>query len=244
LIPAGVVTALSSEARTLGRPRARRGGLLELVDGTRVIVSGMGRTAAAAAARALLDEGVSALVSWGMAGGLDPMLVAGTICVPEIVVTRDGNGFVADPHWREMVIAAITSRYLVAGGHLLTTDEVIIDSAAKAAAFHETGAVAVDMESAAIAAVAASRKVPFIAVRVVVDTANDELPASVLSATREGRLSLLQLVRGLASRPRDVAPLLRLAQRYRAARGALLAVARSGVLAPLAFATSLPGRIA
>ena len=43
-------------------------------DGTLVAIAGMGGTAAAAAACKLVEAGAAALVSWGMAGGLDPAL--------------------------------------------------------------------------------------------------------------------------------------------------------------------------
>ena len=86
---AGVVAALGAEARTLGRPVRRSDGLFAAGDGILMAVSGMGCPAAAAAARRLLDAGATALVSWGMAGGLDPKLTAGTICLPRSVVTVD-----------------------------------------------------------------------------------------------------------------------------------------------------------
>ncbi|MGO9994274.1 MAG: purine and other phosphorylase-like protein, family 1 [Steroidobacteraceae bacterium] len=241
---AGVVAALSVEARTLGPPIRRGDGLFAMNDGTLVAVSGMGRTAAAAAAAALVDAGAVALVSWGMAGGLDPALQAGTICLPRVVVSRDGATFTTDPHWRELFTAAIAARRSVVSGNLLSSDLAIDDIAGKAAAFRETRAVAVDMESLGVASIAATHKLPFIAVRVIVDTAGDALPAAVMAATRFGRVRISRLILGIVRRPSDIAPLIRLAKRYRMAKQALVAVARTGVLAPLAFAVSSPTRIA
>jgi adenosylhomocysteine nucleosidase len=240
----GVVAALSAEARTFGAPLRRSDGLLAINDGTLVAVSGMGSTAAAIAARALVDAGATALVSWGMAGGLDPALPAGTICLPSAVVSRDGATFATDPHWRELLIAAIAAPHTVVSGKLLTTAVIIKDSAGKAAAFRETGAAAVDMESLGVAKIAATHGLPFIAVRVIVDTAGDTLPAAVLAASREGTVHISRLILGIARSPRDIAPLLRLAHRYRTASRALVAVARTGALAPLAFAAGSPSRIA
>ncbi len=98
---AGVVAALDLEARSFSPRTRRRDGLLEVGDGTLVAVSGMGRAAAVDAAGALVDAGATALVSWGLAGGLDPGLRAGTICLPSMVVSRDGATFATDLHWRE-----------------------------------------------------------------------------------------------------------------------------------------------
>ena len=128
-------------------------------------------------------------------------------------------------------------------GTLLTSAEAIEDVAAKAAAFAETGAVAVDMESAGVAQIAASKRLPFVAVRAIVDTAGDTLPRAVMAAGTEGRVRLARLLFGIVRSPREIAPVMRLAQRYRAATRALGAVARTGALAPLAFAAH-PDRIA
>jgi adenosylhomocysteine nucleosidase len=241
---AGVVAALDLEARSF-RPRTRRrDGLFEVSDGTLVAVSGMGRAAAVDAAGALVDAGATALVSWGLAGGLDPALQAGTICLPSVVVSRDGTPFATDLHWREILRAAISQRLIVVGGKLLTSAVALEEVAAKAAAFGETGAVAVDMESTGVAHIAALNKLPFVAVRAIVDTAGDSLPSAVKAAGTEGRVRLARLILRVASAPREIAPLLRLAIRYRAAARALGTVARSGALAPLAFGAAHLDRIA
>ncbi len=241
---AGVVAALELEARTLGAPTRRLGGVSVIGDGTLVAVSGMGYAAAAAAAGSLIESGAGALVSWGMAGGLDPALRAGTICIPAAVISRDGARFAADTHWCELVGAAIAARYPVALGTLLTDGRPIDGVDGKAAAFRDTGAVAVDMESTGIAAVAAKRGLPFIAIRAVVDTAGDSLPGAVLAASAAGHVRLSRLIVELLRSPSDMGPLVRLGMRYRAATRALRAVAGTGVLAPLAFATASKSRIA
>lgn len=222
----------------------RRDGLFEVGDGTLVAVSGMGRAAAVSAAGALIDAGATSLVSWGLAGGLDPELQAGTICLPSMVVSRDGASFATDLHWREILTAAISQRLIVVSGKLLTSAVALEDVAAKAAAFGETGAVAVDMESAGVAEIAASNDLAFVAVRAIVDTAGDTLPRAVIAAGTEGPVRLARLILGIASSPREIAPLLRLATRYRAAIRALGAVARTGALAPLAFGAAHANRIA
>lgn len=237
----GVVTALSSEARALGPATRRADGLAALGDGVLVAVGGMGCPAAGRAARALLDAGVSALVSWGLAGGLDPSLSAGTICLPSLVVSGEGARFPTDPAWRGILSAALGPTHLVVNGKLLTSACSIDSVDGKAAAYRASGAAAVDMESVSIAQVAAVRSLPFIAVRVIADTAVDALPRAVVSASREGTVRISRLLIGIASSPKDIVPLVRLALRYRAALRSLMAVARTG---SLAFAAGAPGRLA
>jgi adenosylhomocysteine nucleosidase len=221
----GVVTALDAEARTLGTAVRRRDGLSSLRDGALLAVSGIGGALAAIAARNLVDAGAVSLMSFGLAGGLDPALNAGTVVLPSEVISRGGVRFLTSAGWREQLGTAIAGQCTVTGGILLSTSQPIDAVADKASAFRDTGAVAVDMESVAIAQVAAAHDLPFIAVRVIVDTAADVLPRAVVAASRAGPLSLRRLLGGLALAPLELVPLIRLAQRYRAATRSLAAVA-------------------
>jgi adenosylhomocysteine nucleosidase len=232
----GVVCALATEARHLGTTR-RHEPLTSLADGTLLAVSGMGMAAAAQSARALVDAGAGALVSWGMAGGLDPTLIAGTVFLPSEVVASNGAALMTATHWRERLSEAVRAQGgpelpIVLQGRLLTSPKAIGSLADKATLFRQTGAVAVDMESLAVAEIAHTYHLPFIAVRVIVDSAEDALPRVVAAAAdSEGHLQVLRLIGALARTPADLAPLIRLAQRYRAANRSLAAVARVGSLA-------------
>jgi len=124
----------------------------------------------------------------------------------------------------------------VAGGKLLTSAQAIATLEDKARAYRETGAGLVDMESLGVARIAAMHGMPFIAVRVIVDTAADVLPAAVAAASRDGQVRIGRLIRALAGSPADLGAILRLAQRYRAATRSLAAVARGGALAAGTFA--------
>jgi adenosylhomocysteine nucleosidase len=223
----GVVAALAAEARALS-PSMRRGGpkffseFLRLHDGTLLAVSGIGCPAAAAAARALVAAQVSALMTFGLAGALDPALAAGTIMLPGELISRDGARFVTCKAWRERVAASLG--LAVSTGTLLTSARAIETPAEKAAAFRDTGAAAVDMESAAVAEVAAAHGLPFIAVRVIVDTAGDALPPAVVAASRAGRVEIGRLIAGLVAAPGEIAALIRLTRRYRTAMRSLALV--------------------
>src|SRR5580704_8790180 len=136
----GVVAALEAEARTLGPAVRRRDGLLSLGDGALLAISGMGGALAAAAARSLVEAGAGALMSFGLAGGLDPLLTAGTVVLPSEIMSRGGARFLTSTAWREQIERAIGRRRPVAGGVLLTSPQPIDAVADKAAAFRETGA--------------------------------------------------------------------------------------------------------
>ena len=236
---AGVVVALVAEARTLGHAVRRRDGLWSLGGGALLSVGGMGSELAAIAARSLAEAGAAGLVSFGLAGGLDPSLPAGSIVLPREVISRDGTRFPATAAWREPLSAAIARHRPVAAGALLTSPVSIAAVADKAAAFRETRAVAVDMESSGVAEVAAARGLPFIAVRVIVDTAADALPRAVQAAGRAGHLNTPRLIVGLASTPLDLFALIGLARRYRAAIRSLSCVAEAGLLTPVSAGTGV-----
>ena len=230
--PIGIVSALAAEARTLGRAARHGAGAGRLADGALLAVSGIGQDAAAAAARRLVLAGVSGLASFGMAGGLDPALICGTVLLPEEVAAFDGttSGVPAatSPQWRQRLRGALPEACIVCPGRLLTSKRPVGSTEAKAAAWRDSHAAAVDMESAAIAQVAAQARLPFIALRIIVDTATDELPAAVIAASSGGQLRIGVLLAGLLRAPRDVAGLIRLSARYRIATRMLAAVAQPG----------------
>ena len=233
----GVVTALAAEARTLGRAVRRRDGLASLGDGTLLAVGGMGGELAAAAARRLVDAGVAGLLSFGFAGGLDPSLSAGSVVCPTEIISGSGTRIATSAIWRERLRVATAAPRPLMGGPLLTRNAPIDSVAGKALAFRDTGAVAVDMESLSVAEVAAAFGLPFIAVRVIVDTAADVLPRAVLAANRAGSFEMGRLLGGLVRAPAELGAVIRLAQRYRAAVRSLTAVARAAVSTPQVLGT-------
>jgi adenosylhomocysteine nucleosidase len=210
----GVVAALAAEARALP----------QLGPGSQLAISGIGCAAAGAAARALIDARVAALMTFGLAGGLDPALNVGSVVLPEVVISQGGARYVTSAPWRQRLMAALNASCAIRAGALLTSPAALKTPAEKAAAFRDSGAVAVDMESVAVAEVAAVYQLPFIAVRVIVDTAADTLPPAVVAASREGGVRIGRLLAGLVLAPGDIAALIRLAGRYRAAMRSLRVV--------------------
>ncbi len=215
----GIVAALASEARALDpqqRPLAA-GGVFKLDDDALLTVSGMGWDAAQAGALRLAEAGATALASFGTAGGLDPVLRCGTLLVPSEVVVPDEPALPTDPRWREAVRAALPRDCIVSDAPLLTSRVPVGTRLDKALAWRESGCGAVDMESAAVARFAAAAAVPFMVLRVVVDTAADDLPPAVLAASRGGEVQIGRLVLGLALAPWSIGAVRELARRFRMA---------------------------
>jgi adenosylhomocysteine nucleosidase len=223
----GIVAALATEARALTSSIRQHHIPFALDDGSLLVISGIGSTAAAAAATALIRQGADALVSFGLAGGLEPSLKAGSIFLPVEVFATDGARYSTSTEWRARVAMSLQARNPRTDGNLLSSLHAITAVEAKQATFRATGAMAVDMESAAVARISAERLMPFIAARVIVDTALDALPNSVMEASRSGKLRMWDLLTSLAKTPGEVVDLIRLARRFRAARLAMRAIGRS-----------------
>jgi nucleoside phosphorylase len=101
-------------------------------------------------------------------------------------------------------------------GAILGLDRLLSSPQEKAAAFAQTGALAIDMESHHVARAAAAHGLPFIAIRAISDRADQTLPAcladfvdgegrtkmsAVLAALIFGRVKLGELIAtGRASR--------------------------------------------
>ncbi len=217
-VPIGVVTGLVSETRALAG-----------VSGARALCLGPGPDKAEAAARALLAEGARALVSAGICGALDPALRPGDVILPAHVVDRhqDGGTWPTAPGWHAAVVAALAANHgCPTTGALLGSDRPVVSLEGKRHLAERTGAVAVDMESHAVARVAADAGVPFLVLRAVADTAHDVLPSWLGGMlNRDGTPNAGVALRRLLAGPWRLPGLLRLAGRSRAAEQALAAVA-------------------
>lgn len=152
------------------------------------------------------------VVSFGIAGGLDPTLRPGDIVVATGIVADARRA--TDASWTARLRDKLdgTGRRVVTAD-LAGVDAAILTVADKAALRRATGAAAVDMESHVAAAYAARHGLPFAAIRVVCDPADRALPAFAAQALKpNGDPDILAVLRALATgraRPRDLIGLAR-----------------------------------
>jgi len=189
-----------------------------------LIETGIGAERAGRAAASAPAAGC--FMTAGCAGALAPWLKAGDLVAADRVVAfdadgRPGSALPAESDGLAAWAADHGARLQV--GPLAVSQEIVWSPAAKAAA-GALGTVAVDMESAAVAAVAAARGVPFIGLRVVLDEAEQDLGFTtefVDPATGEPHLG--RAVATLAPRPWLWRRTLRLARQRRIAERRLAA---------------------
>jgi adenosylhomocysteine nucleosidase len=196
----GIVVGLESEAR-IAAPL----GAVEIGGGT--------ASGAEEAVMRLLRQDVEALLSFGFAGGLSPVLRPGHLVVPDSVLV-DGVYLQTD--------ASLAARFARRRGVMLGAHAVIGSVAARRATHAATGAAAVDLESGAVAAAAHVAALPFAVVRAVCDAWDRELPRVVAAALEgNGRVASGRIARGLLRYPGDVFPLIGLARDAARARRTL-----------------------
>jgi adenosylhomocysteine nucleosidase len=219
--------AVTAEARSLLKRSIANGELIYLPDRVMLAVSGMGPRRAGVASRTLLEKGATALLSWGNAGALTSKLSPGSLILPNTVIASDQALYHVDAAWHNRLCSRLEGHVDFHTEPMVESTMVVCTPAEKAILFRETGAIGVDMESAAVATVAQEEGIPFMVVRAVADAMDITIPKSTLNAFDEfGQLNLLKLIQGFVQHPTELFALVRIARNHRAAQRTLAAVAR------------------
>ncbi len=118
----------------------------------------------------------SAILSVGVAGGADSTLMSGDLVVAtEIRSETPTDHFATNLRGRELLEKLIREESLnYRTGPLITVWKMATKANKEVAC--QKGMLAVDMETAAIAAIAAKKRIPFVSLRVIFDPMEEELP--------------------------------------------------------------------
>jgi adenosylhomocysteine nucleosidase len=200
-------------------------GLVVGLDQEAAIVSKWGRVAigggtyagALKAAEVLVELGVDALISFGVAGGLDPDLKPGTLLAAAEVLIDD------------KVLRATLIPPGVRQARMLGAKTVATTIAEKALLWSETRAACVDLESGAVALVAQRHRLPFGALRAICDPASRALPPAATDALVDGSIRIGRVLLSLLRDPGQLPALFRLAGDARLARLALQSLRLEGL---------------
>lgn len=199
----GVVTGLQAEARWLSRA------------GFMVQVGGGTPEGARVMAQKLVDEGAKALLSFGLAGGLQPGLPPGTLLVPRCVLTST-KFYDCDPALMSFLGSACPLP-------LLAGQTIAVTGAEKSALFERYKTASIDLESGSVAEVAAQNALPFAVLRAVADPAERTLPPAALVALKDdGSLDSWSLICSILRQPQQIPALIKIGQDAKAARRNLL----------------------
>ncbi len=224
----GLVAALPAELRCLTPDPARYYTSHPIDPHIMGIISGIGAEHAARAAGMLVKLGVRGLVSWGTAGALSPELRSGDLVLPDVVHTTDGQRLHTDTAWIRQLRQMLAGETVSLLGGTIAESQAILDTAAAKFSLGQTnGAVAVDMETAAIMRAAAAAGLPCIAIRAIVDECTDVVPSEILKhMDHYGRPDILKISGVLMRNPGLISAMVRLARAMNAATHTLKEVAR------------------
>ena len=188
--PVLIVTGLVQEARIAAGP------------GMMVICSSSDPRQLRALLTVFDPSTIRGVISFGVAGGLDPTLKSGDVVVATEVLAGDNRWLTGLTLNEELIASVALGRRRVVRGGLAGAEQILSARSLKAALHLETGAAAVDMESHIAAAYAAEAGLPFAALRVISDPASRALPPLALAAIKpNGDIDLRKVLRGLARNP-------------------------------------------
>ena len=193
--------------------------------GLQMHVIGVGKAHAEHSVRSLLSSSEASgeprqgLLLLGFAGGVDPDLNASVLALaPRYLRTTGGDFLEADPQMLRLAVQAAGDAGLPCTRlDSLTVDRVVSTTADKQAVYRQYQVGTVHMEDYHLARLANSFGFPFLAVRAVLDPANQGLAPYVLAMSRSIAIAAL----GTAVRPWRIPPLIKLARRMRLAQDAL-----------------------
>jgi hopanoid-associated phosphorylase len=185
-----IVTGLVQEARIAAGP------------GMAVICSSSDPQQLRALLTVLDPTTIRGVISFGVAGGLDPTLKSGDVVVATEVMAGDARWLAGLTLNEDLVASVALGGRRIVRGRLAGAEEVVVARHVKAALHSETGAAAVDMESHIAADYAAKAGLPFAALRVVSDPAHRALPSSAMAAIKpNGDIDLRKIMRSVVRNP-------------------------------------------
>jgi adenosylhomocysteine nucleosidase len=146
-----------------------------------VAVSGPGRVAARRATEVLISgHRPRLIIAAGFAGALNPSFSRNDLILPDEIIDCEGGRHPVDlPD-----SLGATIRHF--RGRLLTVDHVVLSAAQKGELRDTYTADSVDMESSAVAAMCSEKLVRFLAIRVISDDAQTDLPREIASVIAHG----------------------------------------------------------
>jgi hopanoid-associated phosphorylase len=182
----------------------------EIVGGKGVVaVAGGGNAASLQGKLAALHGDITGVISVGLAGALSPLLKVGEVVIADQVI-KGRETWPCSDMWRVALAANLAHAHQ---GPVAASDTILEDAEAKAVLYDDTGALAVDMESAIAGRFAAARNLPFAVLRVISDDARHVLPPVALMAMKpDGGIALGRVLGSLLRHPLQVPGLIRTAQ--------------------------------
>lgn len=183
-----------------------------------LVRTGMGRDRAR---RALIEVAekwdLKEVISIGYAGALDPSLEVGDLVVADLVMELDSSRLEDDTKTFSLKKEIFNLATDVHKRILLTVDRVAATPQEKKKLKEQYSAVAVDMETSALAEEAQTRDLAFVSVRAITDTADQELIDCAHLVEENGEVSKMKAGWHVVTHPGDLKGMIELGQHARIA---------------------------
>lgn len=184
-----------------------------------LVRSGMGVSRAAAATKVLIETAQpSLIVNFGFAGAVTAGPKVGDLMLANQVFSYDGHGFSRPTSTADLARCLESSGVSFHNSAFVTTLQITEKSTL--AKMLPDGCLfpSVEMESAAVAEIAAEAGIPFAAIRAISDAADEELGFSLDEFTDQDlNIRISRVLRTVARKPWIIPQLLRLARNSRIA---------------------------
>lgn len=225
----GIVVALPHEISSLSSTKIRQGSCVLINAKTLVTRSGAGPENAAKAARLLLAQGAERLIAWGCAAALKVTLRAGDLVLPQTLYAAEKEQYslleINSP-WLQQTLAQLAAFQPLTGA-LVESTRIVTQAADKKTIQQQTQAIALDMESVAVAKIAKQNAVDVLVIRCIADPASMDLPRAVCYAlNQQGNIVMPKLFWFLLTHVQELPRLIALGLSFNAAHNTLKQVAK------------------
>ncbi len=222
----GIIIALADEVSSLTNKTINKGDCVFINDNTLVTCSGAGPKNAYRASQLLIEKGADRLISWGCAAALSDTLMPGDLVLPLHLQAENQQQFSIESPWLNHIIKELAP-IKINTGLLAESSAIVAQSSDKQAINTQSNAIALDMESIAIAQVAKQHKLAIVVIRCIADPVSMNLPKAVSYALNaQGDVILTKLLWFLLTHPSELPGLIKLGLHFNAAKNKLKIVAK------------------
>lgn len=222
----GIIIALPDEISSLTSKKINKGECITINGNILLALSGAGPENAIKASELLLEKGANRLISWGCAAALHPDLKPGDLVLADNLLSADKQQLSIDSPWLKHVTEQLSALNPITG-RLAESHTIVADSIDKKTIHQQSGAIALDMESIAVAKTALLNNCPTLVIRCIADPVSMSLPKAVSYAlNNEGDVVLPKLLWFLLIHPSELPGLIKLGSHFNAAKNKLKLAAK------------------
>tara|TARA_Y100000589_G_scaffold19093_1_gene15903 strand:+ start:510 stop:1181 length:672 start_codon:yes stop_codon:yes gene_type:complete len=166
------------------------------------------------AARNALSERPDVIISFGLAGSINPKVQNSKIIIPKNIIDKFGNKKKVSKKYSDFFNKRISDK--VFSQNLITVDKIEHNLNNKK--YLNKNISFIDMESSYIQQEAIKKKIPFISMRVIFDDLNFSIPQFLKKCIdRNGNLILFKLIINIILSPKRILELIELSKKYKKA---------------------------